>query len=134
MAKPFSALPGDARKLSLQVEKGSVKALRQAAGLVLSNVVQRSPVDTGRLRANWQVGVGSAPSGTSPGGDPLSSGGSRINSVNNPDATIYISNNVRYINFVNGGIRGNEANAGFIQAAVQTAISQSRNIKIIGGR
>lgn len=123
MAKPFSALPGFATQLALQIEVGSTKALRQAAAAVLSNVVQNSPVDTGRLRGNWQVGINSPPNG---------SGGGTVPVIPPGTTTVYVSNNVRYINYVNGGVRGNEANAGFIQAAVMTAVSQIRGFSIFG--
>lgn len=129
MARPFSALPRFAKELSIEIEEGSTKLLRTAAAITLSNVVQNSPVDTGRLRGNWRVGIGSAPQGevnsTTPGTVP---------SISNPNAKVYISNNVRYINFVNGGIRGNQANAGFIQRAVMNAVSQIRGAKLIGRR
>lgn len=127
MAQPFSALPRYAKELSIEIEEGSTKLLRTAAAITLSNVVQNSPVDTGRLRGNWRVGIGSPPQGevnsTTPGTVP---------SISNPNAKVYISNNVRYINFVNGGIRGNQANAGFIQRAVMNAVSQIRGAKLIG--
>ena len=38
--------------------------LRKIAIDLFSNVIKRTPVDTGMLRANWQVGLGSAPEGT----------------------------------------------------------------------
>ncbi len=31
---------------------------------IFSRVILKSPVDTGRFRGNWQVGIGSMPSGT----------------------------------------------------------------------
>ena len=45
-----------ARKLDVAVQKISIE--------MFSRVILRSPVDTGRFRANWQVSIGSVPSGT----------------------------------------------------------------------
>ena len=39
-------------------------AVRKIALQMFSKVIIRSPVDTGRFRANWMVGVGTIPSGT----------------------------------------------------------------------
>jgi hypothetical protein len=36
---------------------------RKAAIDIFASIVKRTPVDTGRARANWQVGIGTAPSG-----------------------------------------------------------------------
>lgn len=38
--------------------------LRKIALDLFTAVIKRTPVDTGMLRANWQVGIGSAPQGT----------------------------------------------------------------------
>lgn len=43
-------------KLDLAVQKISLE--------LFSRVILRSPVDTGRFRANWQVAVGAVPNGT----------------------------------------------------------------------
>lgn len=127
MARPFSALPRFANELSVEINEGSTKLLRTAAAITLSQVVQRSPVDTGRLRSNWQVGVNSPPGGVVGNGGVAS-----IPTITDAGAKVYISNNVRYINFVNNGIRGNQANAGFIQAAVIAAVGQIRGARIVG--
>ncbi|GAA6162573.1 hypothetical protein NBRC116590_02770 [Pelagimonas sp. KU-00592-HH] len=39
-------------------------AIRKIALEMFSRVVLRSPVDTGRFRGNWQVAIGSVPTGT----------------------------------------------------------------------
>jgi len=40
------------------------QAVRKISLEILSSVVFKSPVDTGRFRSNWQVSIGSVPSGT----------------------------------------------------------------------
>lgn len=37
---------------------------RKIALDMFSRVIQKSPVDTGRFKSNWQVAIGSAPTGT----------------------------------------------------------------------
>lgn len=39
-------------------------AVRKIALEMFSRVILKSPVDTGRFRANWQVAIGAIPSGT----------------------------------------------------------------------
>jgi hypothetical protein len=38
--------------------------VRKVALDMFSRVIQKSPVDTGRFKANWQVNIGSIPAGT----------------------------------------------------------------------
>lgn len=40
------------------------KIVRKVSLEILKSVVFKSPVDTGRFRSNWQVSIGSVPSGT----------------------------------------------------------------------
>lgn len=76
----------------------------------LKRLVEKTPVDTGRARANWQVGIGSAPEGvpypadepytaTSPDGAEsmaVQEGSAQIGAIKKPVAC-YITNNVEYI-------------------------------------
>ncbi|KKC39508.1 hypothetical protein WH87_04750 [Devosia epidermidihirudinis] len=48
------------RKTEAKIET----AIRKIALDVFAEVIMMSPVDTGRFRGNWQVAIGSAPSGT----------------------------------------------------------------------
>ena len=74
-----------------------VKKLSMAA---LRGVVMKSPVDTGRFRGNWNVGIGSQDLSVSDstdkgGGATLSSGTSEIDGVE--DLTVvWITNNLPY--------------------------------------
>lgn len=54
--------------------KGNIdKAVRQTLVLAMQGVVMRSPVDTGRFRANWNFGIGSRDTSTSASVDPTGS-------------------------------------------------------------
>jgi hypothetical protein len=48
------------------------KIVRKVAFDLLNGVILMTPVDTGRARGSWEVGIGSAPSG---GGESLDKGG-----------------------------------------------------------
>lgn len=47
-----------------KAERNLEQAIRKIAIEIFSRVILRTPVDTGRARANWQVSIGSVPTGT----------------------------------------------------------------------
>src|SRR5215207_9240119 len=66
----LKALPGS-QSFSLDISRFAEKAAERAEAIVrkvaldlFSRIVHRTPVDTGRARANWQLAIGSVPSGT----------------------------------------------------------------------
>ena len=71
---------------------------------VLSNVVMGSPVDTGRFRGNWQVGLAVRPSGEGPGassdvGAVLTDGLGKIQDFvagHSTNGLLFITNTVPY--------------------------------------
>lgn len=76
------------------------EVVRKAALGILANVVTASPVDTGRFRGNWQVGIGDRPAGTLDSEDKEGSGtvsreGAKLEGVAVGE-TIYITNNLPY--------------------------------------
>ncbi|WP_163998676.1 HK97 gp10 family phage protein [Pyxidicoccus caerfyrddinensis] len=76
------------------------QVVRKAALGVLANVVTASPVDTGRFRGNWQVGVGGRPSGEVEGADKdgaatLAAAKSVLDGAEVGD-TVYLTNNLPY--------------------------------------
>jgi len=67
----------------------------------LRRVVQKTPVDTGRAKGNWQVGVGESPAGeldtTDPGGEAtIQKGNAKIKGLG-AFGTCHITNNLPYI-------------------------------------
>ncbi len=77
----------------------------------LSRIVQKTPVDTGRARGNWQINIGApsrskldaadtsrAPGDTSTTADQISKLSGLL-----PFAVVYISNNVEYIEYLEDG-------------------------------
>ena len=77
------------------------KAIRALALEVVKRIVLRTPVDTGRARGNWNVGVGSPDSGytdnVDEGGWQTISRGHAIIGGSGPGQIIYITNSLPYI-------------------------------------
>jgi hypothetical protein len=54
----------DVRRFSEKSEKAVDKPVRAITFALFREVIQRTPVDTGRLKGNWQVSVGAPADGT----------------------------------------------------------------------
>lgn len=113
-----------------KVIKPLEKRVRAVAIFLDSELVNTTPVDTGRARMNWQVGLNTALTGIIPWSDESKKDTSFIPARQN-DAikgisgykvtdTIYISNNLPYIETLNAG-SSKQAPAGFVQNAIQRA-------------
>lgn len=76
----------------LVVKKLSLDALR--------GVIEKSPVDTGRFRGNWNVGLGvpdlSTSENTDKDGSPTESKGGAIVDAVGPYVSIWVTNNLPY--------------------------------------
>ncbi len=93
-----------------------------------TRVVQRSPVDSGRFRANWQVGVGTRPDGQVAGTDLQAQGsppdGAAVNAALGAltavgpatDAT-YVVNNLPYADALENG-HSKQAPQGMVEVTV----------------
>lgn len=73
---------------------------RKVAFDILSSVMRRSPVDTGRFRGNWMTALGTINTSTSgvadkSGGQALAQGASVLASFK-PGQTIYMTNSLPY--------------------------------------
>lgn len=131
-------------RMSVRVEANVNRKVRRLALLILSELVIQTPVDTGRARSNWIVGLGGPPDAINE--DPYVPGeggstdaananaaiaaGTAAVSDREPGQTIYLSNNAPYIEKLNQGWSA-QAPAGFIQAAVQHGVKRSRGDKIL---
>lgn len=112
------------RTLGDQIFENSGKAVR-AVALVLDQVlVLSTPVDTGRARSNWLVGINRPSRRTVQAGDK--SGQSAIGSATGaigeakPGDDIWISNNLPYIDKLNRG-HSPQARSGFVERAIKVA-------------
>ncbi len=75
------------------------ETVRRIALGILANVVVASPVDTGRFRGNWQVGLGSRSTDTGSedkgGGDTISRGQRALETFK-AGGVVYLSNSLPY--------------------------------------
>jgi hypothetical protein len=74
--------------------------IKKVAIDILARVIQRSPVDTGRFRGNWQLTVGSPSSGTRQAADKSGAttveAGSKVIAKFEAGPDIFIVNNLPY--------------------------------------
>lgn len=75
----------------------STDVVRAVALELLTGVVEKSPVDTGRLKSNWQVGLGRKDTTVTspPGDDPIARGLPKIMQFN-AGQKIYLTNSLPY--------------------------------------
>ena len=102
------------RKMNLAVRKISLE--------IFSRVILKSPVDTGRFRGNWQVAIGSIPSGTlelddKTGTATVSKADLKLVGAKAGD-TIYLANNLPYAVRLEEGY-SQQAPAGMVALTVQ---------------
>jgi len=98
---------------------------------LLTRIVFRTPVDTGRARGNWQIGIGEAPTGLTEddedGSQTNAEGLRRLGEYTSGVVTIWIVNNVNYISFLEDGSSQRQAPAGMVAlslAEVETIFTQ----------
>ena len=97
-------------------------AVRKIALELFSRVILKSPVDTGRFRANWQVAIGSVPDGTleiedKSGTATISKADASVAGLKAGDV-IYLVNNLPYALRLEDGYSG-QAPAGMVGLTVQ---------------
>ena len=79
-----------------------MRAKRELAETALARIIERTPVGTGHARANWQVSLNRPATGTVSGTDAggaatLARGAAVIARDRDPFSTVWITNNVPYI-------------------------------------
>jgi hypothetical protein len=97
------------------------KLYRALAFKVFGEIMQRTPVDTGRLRQNWQIATDSPPEGTIPGEDTSGqqATGKALRVIEGADTEneIWIANNLPYAYTIEMGRREEDGKMrGSIQA------------------
>lgn len=120
----------DLRTFNLQVEAFArslprehfVPFHRKIALQVLSGVVLKTPVDTGRARGNWQTTINQAPDSELLSANPIGDGVAALADLP-PFVAIYISNNVPYINRLEDGY-SRQAPAGMVAVTLQEVRTQ----------
>ena len=101
---------------------GRVAAVTKKIALeALSRVILKTPVDTGRARANWQTQLRVRPDGVIEAADPsgasaISEGAREIGQLK-PYDTVYIANNLPYISALNSG-HSKQAPQGMVEVTI----------------
>lgn len=123
----FSA---DLDKFAKRMNQDVVDLTRRVALEVLQEVTTETPVDTGRARGNWFVGlnrvseeVDEAASDSS-GSKTVARGRRRLSRLK-PGVRVFISNNVKYIRRLNDGYSA-QAGKFFVQSAVARVSARFR--------
>jgi len=84
----------------------------------LKRIVLKTPVDTGRLRGAWTVGLNSVPieipAPDKNGGTTIQNGLSVIQSLRDAYSIIYIANNLDYASYLEEGRRSKQAPEGMV--------------------
>lgn len=118
-------MAGFADQVSSWVKKTEAKiemAHRKIALDVFTRVILMSPVDTGRFRGNWQVAIGSMPSGTLELNDKdgtVAIGRVQAEALNvKAGDTIFLVNNLPYAIPLEYGY-SSQAPGGFVRLTVQ---------------
>lgn len=137
-ARRFQIIAAAVRRNSELVVKRAAIAADQAAVLA-------TPVDTGRLRANWLVGIGTSLTGTvsfaegsdgSTRGDVTNAALNRardiISTYKLGKGAIYITNNVVYAPIIDDGSSA-QAPRGMTALAIKAAERQLGSVKLLKG-
>lgn len=140
------------RKRGSQIENAGTRFVKATAKRALKNLVNATPVDTGRARSNWRVGIGAPVSsrietyGSSTAARAaISAGFARINSVKGVSGgggglktAIYICNPLDYPGHLpnqrglNDGA-SSQAPAYYIETALAEAVGAIGNMRVFVG-
>lgn len=108
--------------LAKQIDLDVLTVLRKVAFDLLTKIVEKTPVDTGRARSSWKVGIGrSANANATEGpvtsrGATLAKGEEKINSLRLPKK-IYITSNLPYMEALENNHSG-QAPKGMIEISL----------------
>lgn len=131
--------------IAAAVNKNTVKVVKRAAIAADQAAVLATPVDTGRLRANWLVSIGAVPTGQtafSEGKDGSTKGNvtrasleraqERIRGYKLGRGAIFIANNVVYASIIDAG-GSEQAPQGMTSRAILAAQRQLGSVKLLRG-
>lgn len=98
----------DMNKIEDSVMGAAIKQIQSVPKKILAGVVLRTPVKTGHLKGNWQVGVEYKPYDEIRRNDPsgsivLREGNARIKAITEKTKMIYVVNNSSYAADIENG-------------------------------
>lgn len=116
------------------LEETAEKAVIRLGLNITANLIEDTPVDTGWARANWVPAIGasrSSPASSNPSSAMVQTQAALqaadqagLLSYKLSRGTVFISNNVPYINRLNDG-SSTQAPTGFVQAAIRRGVQQT---------
>lgn len=122
------------KRVADRTDKNVDRLVVETAGVVDQTLVLATPVDTGRARANWQAGLGSAVTEVI---EEKDKNGSRtidrnrqVISTRRKGEDIHLTNNLPYINRLNQGSSA-QAPEGFVERAVAVGLAFIRSRKVL---
>ena len=132
----MGAFSDDLAKFEAKTSEKLTVAVRKISLELFRRVILRSPVDTGRFRANWQVTIGSLPSGTlelddKTGNVTIDKADAVISGVQGGDIVV-LTNNLPYSKRLEEGY-SQQAPQGFVALSVQEfqAIANEIGLEIV---
>lgn len=111
---------------ALRVKVAPQKVVKKVAFQLFRRIIQKTPVDTGRARASWNIAIGAPDAAVKPEGDYKASPGAlaaKANSVlsgygaDGRLPVVWISNNLPYIGELENG-SSQQAPAGMVALSV----------------
>lgn len=124
------------RAVKMEIELAGLNQFKifkkRVAKIALDRVVDRTPVDTGRLKANWIVGVNNIPSTVDvnrfdkSGEGAKSEGRIVIDSLAGLFDDIFIVNNINYLQYIHDGTEHITANTFIAQVADELGLELIR--------
>ncbi len=122
------------RKRGKKLDENVNKVIIKMAGSILQTAVIATPVDTGRARGGWVVGLGvpitAAGEQLDVSGAGAISAGKATLAGRRSGQTIYINNNVEYIGKLNDGSSA-QAPKNFVADAVRAGIKALDGAKVV---
>lgn len=110
------------RRIEDNVNRKIGLAVRKIVLDMFSEVINMSPVDTGRFRGNWQVAVGDMPTGTvellDPSGAIVTARVQVVSGEVQPGDTVWMVNNLPYAQRLEDGY-SQQAPGGMVKLTVQ---------------
>ena len=101
----------DVMRYRLKVEGLAEQGLRKVVLDLDTKVIERTPVDTGRARANWHPNIGSEPVSAEGAGDAVAAVAAMLPQLKVGD-TAWISNNLPYAPVLEYGLYPNPPKSG----------------------
>ena len=130
-AKPISSLGKDIKGTKLRFQLNSVAQVRRVAVAVGTEIINATPVDTGRAKGNWLPSLG-APTSTMNWSDSATFGAassiSAIRAVSGAykGGSLFLANNLPYINRLNNGWSQQQSVPGWIERISEETFNRLR--------